>query len=209
MLIKHEAGQSILEIIMAVAILVILASSAVITLLGSFTTTTLGQQQTRATFLASQGLAAVESLANQDFLNLANGIYGLENNNNSWQLISESAPIEDLYTRSVTIQDGPITDSKQVISVVKWKTGLVKENQVELRAVFTNWQEGKRSEPVLTPEPTPVVNSCSAYCLSLGSYTTGDCRQNSNRCAQFAQTYEAGGDLYCTIGGLSSCCCGN
>ena len=144
MLIKKR-GQSILEIIIAVSILVIIATSAVIAMLGSFTTTTLGQQQTQATQLSSQGLSAIESLANQDFNNLINGTYGLGNSSGNWELLSEPEIINS-YTRTITIENGPVPESKQILSTVKWKTGLVKENKVELTTVLTNWQVGKRSQ---------------------------------------------------------------
>lgn len=205
---KKIKGQSILEVIVAVSLLVIMASSAIITMLGSFTITTLSKQQTRATQLASEALSASESIANQNFELLTNGTYGLDQSTGVWTLSQEPEIIDSLFTRTITISDIPFLNTKQILSVVTWKTSPIKENKVELDAHLTNWQVGKRSEPTISPEPTPVINSCSNYCLSL-NYLSGICRQNPNRCTQNNETYEAGGNSYCLTTGSTSCCCDN
>jgi prepilin-type N-terminal cleavage/methylation domain-containing protein len=46
------------------------------------------------------------------------------------------------------------------------------------------------------------INTCSDYCRDLG-YSTGACRQNSRQCDKNGETYESGGDQYCS----KSCCC--
>ena len=54
------------------------------------------------------------------------------------------------------------------------------------------------------------INSCSQYCQSLGGYTTGSCRQNLVQCLLAGQSYQSGGDQYCTGGpSADTCCCGN
>ena len=52
------------------------------------------------------------------------------------------------------------------------------------------------------------VTDCSDYCVYLGEYTGGVCRQNPSQCTKYDETYESGGDTYC-IGGTTgdSCCC--
>jgi type II secretory pathway pseudopilin PulG len=59
-----------------------------------------------------------------------------------------------------------------------------------------------------TPSPTTTPVTCSAYCVSLGGYTTGTCRQNSVQCAHNGETYEVGGASSCVGNGSNdSCCC--
>jgi signal peptidase len=63
--------------------------------------------------------------------------------------------------------------------------------------------------PTLTLTPTLAPSNCASYCISLGTYTAGNCRQNDTQCRINGETYEVGGDLYCTTGGPSAdtCCC--
>lgn len=57
-----------------------------------------------------------------------------------------------------------------------------------------------------TPTPTPGVTTCSQYCQGL-SYSGGTCRQNAAKCGQSGETYESGGNTYCTGGANADTCC--
>ena len=48
--------------------------------------------------------------------------------------------------------------------------------------------------------------TCDQYCQGQG-YSTGTCRANAQQCTKNSETYEPGGDTYCTGGGSSACCC--
>lgn len=50
-----------------------------------------------------------------------------------------------------------------------------------------------------------ILTTCVDYCQSLGTYTTGTCRNNSGRCTLNGETYKSGGDQYCPSGKV--CCC--
>lgn len=53
----------------------------------------------------------------------------------------------------------------------------------------------------------PVVTTCTTYCQGL-SYTSGTCRTNTQACTKNHETYESGGNLYCTGGpSADTCCC--
>jgi len=61
--------------------------------------------------------------------------------------------------------------------------------------------------PSPIPSPSPAPTSCQQYCLNLG-YDSGTCRQNPNKCSMSGETYESGGDAYCTSDpGKTACCC--
>lgn len=80
-----------------------------------------------------------------------------------------------------------------------------------------SWQEtssfaeaAPSPSPGTSPSPSPSPTSpttCAQYCQGL-TYSNGTCRANSNQCTVNGETYESGGDIYCT-GGFSadSCCC--
>jgi len=84
--------------------------------------------------------------------------------------------------------------------------------QIELEFTFSDESVSKASLSLgasVTPTPTPSPSSCSQYCVNQG-YSSGTCRQNSNKCSQNGETHESGGDSFCTGGAnADTCCCGN
>lgn len=61
--------------------------------------------------------------------------------------------------------------------------------------------------PTPSPSPTPTPSTCSSYCIGLGGYSGGNCRANSTQCSNNGETYQSGGNPYCTGGGGSDTCC--
>ncbi|MBA7615527.1 hypothetical protein ES703_22808 [subsurface metagenome] len=51
------------------------------------------------------------------------------------------------------------------------------------------------------------VADCGEYCVFLGSYIGGHCRQNQAQCEVNLEVYESGGNQYCTVPLTNSCCC--
>jgi Tfp pilus assembly protein PilV len=62
------------------------------------------------------------------------------------------------------------------------------------------------AENICCCQAVPVFNSCSEYCASIG-YSLGNCRQNDKQCGRNNETYESGGDNYCTGGASADTCC--
>ena len=55
---------------------------------------------------------------------------------------------------------------------------------------------------------TQPIQTCSQYCVSLGGYISGTCRQNTAQCTGNGEIYESGGDMFCTGGpSADTCCC--
>ncbi len=187
-------------------------------ILGSFSTTRLAEEETQASFLATQGLEAVQSMRNQDWQNIIPGLYGLDQSSGFW-IFSGTSDVDDSgkFTRSILIEEvqrdgnqdivqtgGTIDDETyRITSRVVWNFTPSRQNTVEMSQYITNWQlvrgqgQGGGGQ----------VNSCTEYCQSL-SYTTGTCRKNVGACNQNGETYESGGGTYCTGGNnVDTCCC--
>ena len=228
MLSKSSNGQSVIEVIIAVAIFIIIEGSAVVTVLGSFLTSRQGEEETNATFLAIEGLDAVTSIRNQSWDNLTDGDHGLNSTLGVWSFSGTSDPPVGKYTRKITVgsverdASGDIVsgggtvdvDTKKVSSQVSWNFVPSKLTLVELTSYYTNWQEVKITpSPALTPTstptptPTPTFNSCNAVCLGSG-YSVGTCRKNPSQCNSNGEVYQSGGDQFCTGGpNADTCCC--
>jgi len=51
------------------------------------------------------------------------------------------------------------------------------------------------------------IADCADYCVFLGSYIGGHCRQNDAQCTVNEEVWESGGDQYCTVPLTNNCCC--
>lgn len=208
-------GQSVIEVIVAIAIFVIIAGSSVITILGSLSASRLAEEETQATFIATEGIEAVQSIRNQSWSNLVDGTYGLQLSSGFW----EFAGVDDTtgkFTRFVSVSsverlnDDIVTsggttddDTKLITSSVTWDFTSARTNTVETSQYMTNWQEG-----VGTSSGDPPVSTCNDYCISLGTYSSGTCRKNAGACGSAGETNEPTGDQYCTGGPqVDTCCC--
>lgn len=158
---NSQAGLSIIEIIIAMALLVIIAAGAVGAVIGSFSSTRLAQEELRATLMAEEGLEAVQSIRNQDWSLLTTGTHGLDKTEGSWSLNGENdTDTSNTYTRSVAISEvarddnGDIVQSggaidpntKLVVVNVVWNFTPGRQNTVEMSQYLTHWQEGVGGE---------------------------------------------------------------
>lgn len=200
-------GQSLVEVIVAVAIFVIIAGSSVVAVLGSLSTSRLGEEETQATAYAVEGIEAVRSIRNKSWEDLTDGNHGLSGLGGAWTFLDTSEEL-DKFTRVVKISsvernenDEIVTsgvvvdlDTKRVISQVSWDFTPARTNTVEVVSYLTNWQEARK------------VASCSEYC-EIRSYSAGVCRRNAQVCTSNGERYKSGGDIYCTGGPQEDTCC--
>lgn len=231
---NYRLGQSVIEVIVAVSIFVIIAGSSVVTVLGSFLTTRLAEEETKATLLGEEGLEAIDSIRNQDWSSLVDGTYGLSESGGSWSFsgtsdFDPSGKFERMVTVASVQRDangnivgsgGSIDeDTKFITSSVSWNFTAVRLLNVELNSYLTNWGESiggiPSGSPTPTPSPTPIPtptatpapNTCESFCQSSG-YSSGICRRNAAACSQNGETYQGGGDQFCTGGpSFDTCCC--
>jgi type II secretory pathway pseudopilin PulG len=217
----YSAGQSIIEVMVAVAILTIIAATGVVAILGSLNTTRLAEEETQATTYAMEGVEAVQSIRNQDWDNITAGTYGLAKSGNVWSFSGSSDDPDGTakFTRVVTVADvsrdsnGAIVTSggtddeetKQLTVVVSWNFNAARANSVDMVSLVTNWQKSRTTPGAGAPE----VSTCSAYCPLVG-FSSGTCRANPNQCSNNGESYKPPGDQYCTGGAsVDTCCCGS
>lgn len=102
-ILKDQRGQALVEIFISLGLLIIGALamssfSANIRLLKQY-----GPDQTRAVFLAEEGLEAARSLRDKDFSLLLNGTHGITLDQNGRWGLSGTSDAESEFTRAVTI----------------------------------------------------------------------------------------------------------
>lgn len=209
-----KKGQSILEVIIAVSIIVIIAASSVTAVLGAFSSTRLAEEETQAALYAFEGMEAVQSIRNQGWGNLANGPHGLTNASGVWAF-SGTSDIDPTgkFERVATLSDvrrnlsGDIVtgnglldeDTKSLNVQVSWNFTPGRRNTVAYSTYITNWQIAV-DPGTATGGPT----TCAEYCQGSG-YATGVCRNNANQCTQNGEVNLVGGNQFCS----NTCCCGN
>lgn len=188
-------GFSTIEVLLSSSILILIVTALMGAYVYGSESTTLAGQRARAAFLAEEGLEASRNIRDANFSNLTDGAKGLAVSGNQWIFSGSSDTTDGFYTRQITISTAG-TDRKQVVSTVTWQQNNQRTGSVSLTTNLTNWRN------------TTSISSCTIYCQSVGSYSLGTCRANSQQCINNSETYESGGDSLCT-GGLSedTCCC--
>ncbi|MEK7067869.1 MAG: type II secretion system protein [Patescibacteria group bacterium] len=140
--------------------------------------------------LNNNQLAGEQTIANQYASEGLEAARGLGFNN-----VANTNSVFDKYSRSLVVTSID-ADTKKVTSAVSWNVNSARANSVVLTTYLTNWRAGA------------VPSTCVEYCVSLGNYTTGTCRQNKSQCTKYHETYESGGDQYCLpLPPADSCCC--
>ena len=202
-----KKGQSVIEIIIAIAIFMIIAGSTVVSIVGSLSISRLAEEESQATYIASEGIEAVYSIRNKDWESLADGSYGLDATSGEWVFAGTSdIDPSGKFTRQISISsvqrdinqdiNTGVTDTetKQVVSLVSWDFTSARTNSVEMTAYVTNWQTDMK------------VTSCNDYCLNI-DYSAGTCRNNSNQCISSGEENAVAADFYCGSPPATSCCC--
>lgn len=216
-MLTNYKGQSVVEIIIAVSLMIIIAGGAVVAMLGAFSSNRLANEETRATNIASEGIEAVQSIRNQSWSNLANGTFGLSNAGGVWEFSGSSDfDPSGKYERSVEISSvrrdlaDNITsgsgfidpDTKLVKVTVAWDFTPARRNDVSLTTYMTNWQEALDPASAAPPE----ITNCNDLCVS-ELYTSGICRKSASECSSRGETNEPQGDQFCTTAPNDTCCC--
>jgi len=139
----RNRGQSILEIVIALAIFALIASSFVSLTLGSFIAVDSGSEQLTAAALADEGLEAVRSVRDGAWNELIYNQSAISSSTGVWQLVGEGAS-ETIgpYTRTITFTSAGVPVdlySKNVKSQVDWTTNLGGAASITRETRLTNW----------------------------------------------------------------------
>ena len=206
-------GQMVIEIIVAVSIFAIIAATSIVVIVGSLSTARLAEEESQATFIATEGLEAVKSIRNQGWVNLANGSYGIASVSGAW-VFSGSSDLDPSgkYTRVTSVisvsRDGSgniVTsggtvdpETKKVTSTVSWNFTPARQNSVVMNLYVTNWQLGKSS--------STIPQFCGTFCIGIG-YSGGQCRNGKSQCLANGEIPEHSGNHLCVIQAEGGTCC--
>ena len=142
-LITNKKGQSLVELMIAMAIFVLMVTAVSWLIIDSYLTNRLGQEKTTATFLAKEGLEATRSIRDNNWLGLTVGSHGLAASGGHWVFQGTQNDVSNFLRDGVrTIQVGEIdSDTMIVTSTVAWNLTQARPQQVSLVTYLTNWQK--------------------------------------------------------------------
>ena len=193
---KDQSGQSLVELLIAMAVFVLVVSAVTFIILDVYLADRVAQERTRATFLAKEGMEATRSIRDNNWDDLTNGDHGLAIIGDNWTFQGSQEDVSSQLKEGIRkITVGEIdADRKKITSQVTWELTEARQQGVTIITYLTNWAK------------STVLMTCSSYCQSIG-YAGGTCRRNPNRCLRQGEIHEPGGDGYCTGGSQDNTCC--
>ncbi|OGH58927.1 MAG: hypothetical protein A2725_04235 [Candidatus Magasanikbacteria bacterium RIFCSPHIGHO2_01_FULL_33_34] len=151
----NKQGQSILEVILAMAIFSLIAAAMVVMVTGSFTALNQGGEHTEAEALAQEAIEAIRSIRDGAWNELVYTTSSISISGNEWIFDGEGlTQTIGKYTRTISFVDvcrdvsdnitdcpGSYTDvqTKKVVVTVTWNTSQNVENIVQQITYLTNW----------------------------------------------------------------------
>src|SRR3990172_8217984 len=134
-------GFTIVEVILAMGLFVIVVGGGVGAAVRAFATNRLGEEESYAHFLASEGMDASRAITARDFFNLVNGTYGLTTQNGFWEFFG-SSQMFDRFSRRIIVSVGGCLDffTKRVESQVTWDFSSGRAESISQKTYFTFWQ---------------------------------------------------------------------
>lgn len=142
-MIKNQSGQSLIELIIAIGIIVLVISSVAFLVIDSYVSGRLSKEITQANFLAEEGMEAIRSIRDNSWDDLSPGTYGLAISGSNWILQGSQEDISSQLnegTRIITIEEIDF-DRKKITSQIDWKFVEDRLQQVQLITYLTNWQK--------------------------------------------------------------------
>jgi prepilin-type N-terminal cleavage/methylation domain-containing protein len=141
---KLPRGQTLIELLVAIAIFVIAVSGLAYFILDSYASGRLAEEIIIANFLAEEGLEATRSIRDNDWSTLNTGEYGLVISGNKWIFSGTEEDISGLLgrgTRKIIIEElSPADpDRKKITSRISWEFTPARLQNVQLVTYFTNF----------------------------------------------------------------------
>ena len=132
------SGFSLVEVLLAIALLAILVTTFVGALVYGQQAVALAGTRARAVLLLDEGVEAVRNIRNANFANLTAGTKGLAITNNRW-VFSGSSDTTDIFTRQVVVSS--IDPNRRRVTVtVQWQQTPQRVGVVQALTYFTNWR---------------------------------------------------------------------
>lgn len=136
---KKNKGVSLVEIIVAIAVLGIIFATIGGAIIFGVRNSKFSGERDRANSLAVEGIEAVRNIRDNDFANLNDGTYGISNIGNEW-VLTGSQDVTDDFTRSIDITSLD-SDTKEIVSNVSWDQGDERPGSTSIETILTNWQK--------------------------------------------------------------------
>ncbi|KXK26621.1 MAG: Endoglucanase D precursor [candidate division WS6 bacterium OLB20] len=154
----NKKGFSLVEVILAVALLAAIIFSVISVLTLSQESSYAAGNTTRATFLADEGLEAIRNISEANFTSVPAGNHGLQIVAGQWQLVGTSDVVGE-FTRQITVTNLS-SSRKRVVVTVSWTQEPTNAlRTVSLETVITDWDRMATATPTPTftntPTPTP------------------------------------------------------
>lgn len=149
---KNELGQSLIEVLIALAASVAVVSAIVVTVITSLSNAEFTKNQNLATQYSRQGMEIVRQIAKNnwnDFLTYTSRNYCLNKDSSALSLMTGlncGLNIDNLYDRKITIiqtDSTYCTQSAEIISSVSWsdskcQTGNILCHEIKLRSCLAD-----------------------------------------------------------------------
>lgn len=178
-------GQSLIEILVALAIFILVISTVFSIVASSFLSIRQAQERLQAVFLAQEGLEAVRSIRDNDWASLTNGSHGLTITDNHWVLNGTEENLGSQLNqgkRQIAITDYDI-DQKLINAKVSWELTPARINEVMLFTVLGNLQRASAQPGTCQGTATrcrdiseQVLCQNQDGCLWEPGYCDGQCR---------------------------------
>jgi len=135
----NTKGFSLVEVILSTSVFSLLVTILVGAYLYGQESTVLAGNRVRAILLAEEGLEVVKNIKDEDWNNLSDGSYGLEQSGSQWEL-NGTSDTTDIFTREIIISTTG-NNRKNISSNVTWQQNIQREGRVSLNTILSYWNE--------------------------------------------------------------------
>jgi hypothetical protein len=153
--LKIESGQSLFEVLLALAVFAMAIAAIAHLFLGAHYSTAYSVEKSQAVLLAKEGIEAVRSIRDADFENIAAKTnIGIELVANKWQFTGDELPdVTEKFTRAINIIVGPLyAEAWQVESIVTWTSVTGNTAEVSFIEYLAPWRLAPKYTLTLTVE---------------------------------------------------------
>ena len=136
-------GQSLIELLIAMAVFVLVVSAITFLILDSYIAHRAGREVTLATFLAEEGLEATRSIRDNDWDDLIDGNHGIATSIDGWIFQGTEEDISNQLGEGIrkVIVESLDADRKKVQSQITWEFTRARPQEIILVTYLTNWQK--------------------------------------------------------------------
>ncbi len=144
--IKNNAGFSLLELILAIAIFSLSSFAIATMLIEDNLNTKFNKERTKALYYLKESMDGVISIRNSststdsEWFTMADGDYGLEKADYTWSFLADPDLIDDKYLRTIGILASSTDETTKDVSVnISWDLTPARRVGLSLNTTFTKW----------------------------------------------------------------------